>query len=409
MGVYQWTGIDSKGKDVKGVRDADNPKVLRVLLKRDGILATAIEEEHVAQARARSAGEVDFARMFERISPTDMALLTRQLATLLRSGVPLVEALSALIDQVDKPMLQSSLTQIRDKVNEGTSFAEALEGHPKIFEPLYYHMVAAGEASGNLDVVLERLADHLDSSAELRGKVIGALAYPAVMLLFTFVVVGFMMVVVVPQVTGIFDDFDQALPWYTRLLIFISSTITSYWWLLLAVAGGAIWGFVRWIRTEQGRATFDARILHVPQVGQLVLLISIARFSRTLSTLLSSGVSLLSALDITKRVLGNVELMNVVEDARNSIREGESISAPLKRSGKFPPIVVHMIAIGERSGQLEAMLEHVAVAYDNQVSVRITALTSLLEPVMIIVMGIIVGSIAMSILMPMMQMSEFIG
>jgi len=409
VAVFQWTGIDAKGKDVKGVRDADNPKILRVLLKKDGILATAIEEEHVAQARARSAGEVDFARMFERVSTDDIALLTRQLATLLHSGVPLVESLSALIEQVDKPALQSALTQIRDRVNEGTSFAEALQGHPKIFEALYYNMVAAGEASGTLDTVLDRLADHLDASSALRGKVIGALAYPAVMLLFTVTVVGFMMVVVVPQVTGIFEDFDQVLPWYTRLLIFISNTITDYWWLLFGLFGGAVWGFVRWIRTDSGRAVFDARILQLPQVGDLVMLIAVARFSRTLATLLASGVSLLTALDITKRVLGNVELMGVIEDARESIREGESIAAPLKRSGKFPPIVTHMIAIGERSGQLEAMLEHVAVAYDNQVSVRVNTLTSLLEPVMIIVMGIIVGSIAMSILMPMMQMSEFIG
>jgi len=409
VAVFQWTGIDAKGKDVKGVRDADNPKLLRVLLKKDGILATAIEEEHVAQARARSAGEVDFGRMFQRVSALDIALLTRQLATLLHSGVPLVEALSALIEQVDKPMLQSALTQIRDKVNEGTSFAEALEAHPKIFESLFVNMVAAGEASGTLDTVLERLADQLDASAELSGKVSGALAYPAFMLLFAGTVVGFMMVVVVPKVTAIFEDFGQVLPWYTRLLIFFSNTLMDYWWLLAGVAAGTVYGFVHWIGTTEGRATFDAKILKVPIVGQLILLICIARFARTLATLLSSGVPLLTALDITKRVLGNVELMGVIDAVRNAIREGETIAAPLKRSGKFPPIVTHMIAIGERTGQLEAMLEHVATAYDNQVTVRLNAMTALLEPIMIVVMGVIVGSIAMSILMPMMQMSEFIG
>jgi general secretion pathway protein F len=406
MAVFQWQGIDKAGRSQKGVRDADNAKVLRILLRKDGILATAIEED--SKARVRTSREVDFAKFFQRVSATDLALLTRQLSTLLHSGVPLVEALSALIEQVENPQLQSALTQTRDKVNEGTSLAESLRAHPKLFEPLYVNMVAAGEASGTLDVVLGRLADHLDAQAALKTKVATALAYPAFMLLFSIAVMVLMMVVVVPKVSGIFESFGQVLPWNTRLLIFMSNSVVNYWWLIIFVVVAIAYGFSRWLSTEKGRVTFDTRMLKTPIIGKLALMIATARFTRTLATLLSSGVSLLTALDISRNVLGNVELMRVIEEARASIREGESISAPLKRSGKFPPIVIHMIAIGERSGELEAMLHHVANAYDNQVSVRLQAMTSLLEPIMIVIMGSINGGITLSILMPLMQINDFV-
>jgi general secretion pathway protein F len=406
VAVYRWQGIDKAGRSQKGVRDADNAKVVRALLRKDGILATSIEEDSIA--RTRLAREVDFRRFFERVSAQDLALLTRQLATLLHSGVPLVEALSALIEQVENPRLQAALTQTRDKVNEGTSLADALRAHPKMFEPLYVNMVAAGEASGTLDLVLARLADHLDSQAQLKSKITGALFYPAFMALFGVAVITLMMVVVVPQVSAIFADFNQALPWNTRLLIFASTAVVDYWWLLFIGFGGAIYLFRRWLKSEKGRATWDARILKFPIVGKLQIMIAVARFSRTLATLLASGVSLLTALDIARNVLGNTELMRVIEEARVSIREGESISAPLKRSGKFPPIVIHMIAIGERSGELESMLTHVATAYDNQVTVRLQTMTSLMEPIMIVIMGSLVAGMALSILMPLMQINEFI-
>jgi len=406
VAVFRWQGIDKAGRNQKGVRDADNAKVVRALLRKDGILATSIEEDSVA--RTRLAREIDFRRIFERVSAQDLALLTRQLATLLHSGVPLVEALSALIEQVENPRLQSALTQTRDKVNEGTSLAESLREHPKMFEPLYINMVSAGEASGTLDLVLERLADHLDSQAQLKNRVVGALFYPAFMAVFGLGVITLMMVVVVPKVSAIFADFNQVLPWNTRLLIFTSNAFVNYWWLILTSIGLVIFLFRRWLNTEKGRATWDRRILRVPVIGKLQVMIAVARFARTLSTLLASGVSLLTALDIARNVLGNAELMRVVEEARASIREGESIAAPLKRSGRFPPIVTHMIAIGERSGELEGMLTHVAIAYDNQVTVRLQTLTSLMEPVMIVIMGTFVGGMAMSILMPLMQINEFV-
>jgi len=406
MAVFQWQGIDAAGKDVKGIRDADNPRLLRAVLRREGILATAIEEE--AAARSRTQREIDFAGFFQRVSVEDVGLVTRQLATLLRSGVPLVEGLSAIIEQVEQPKLASALTQTRDKVNEGTSLADALRAHPKIFEDLYVNMVAAGESSGTLDAVLDRLADHLDAAAQLRTKVSSALAYPAFMVVFGIAVLSILMVVVVPKVTSIFEGFNATLPWYTRTLIFVSSAIAGYWWLLLLVFGSAVYAFRRWKATPEGKTKWDTSVLKMPVAGQLVLMVALARFARTLATLLQSGVPLLTALDITRNVLGNARLMKIVDDARGSIREGESIAAPLKRSGAFPPIVTQMIAIGERSGQLEQMLGHVAVAYERQVDSRLAALTSLLGPLMIVVMGVLAGSIALSVLLPLMQINEFV-
>jgi len=407
MAVYAWRGISAKGRNIKGVRDADNPKALRVLLKRDGILVTEMFEE--SEARRKASREVDFKRLFQRVSTIDIAISTRQLATLLKSGIPLVEALSALIDQLDQPELKAALTQTRDRVNEGTSFADALRAHPKIFGHLFVNMVAAGEASGTLDAVLSRLADFLEAQAKLKNKVFAALAYPAFMALMSLGIIFIMMVVVVPKVTAIFDDFKQSLPWYTSLLIWVSDTVTSWWWLILILLVGAVFGFRRWRGSPDGRKSWDKMVLGVPLVGRLVVMIAVTRFARTLATLLASGVPVLNAMEITRNVLGNTELMRVIEEARASVREGESIAQPLRRSGRFPPIVTHMIAIGERSGQLEEMLEHVASAYDTQVDARIGAMTALLEPVIIVVMGGVAASIAFSILMPLLQINEFVG
>ncbi|QQR89515.1 MAG: type II secretion system inner membrane protein GspF [Myxococcales bacterium] len=407
MTAFAWKGVNSQGRTLKGVRDADSAKAARALLRKEGILVTHVQEQN-SQTLAASK-DINFKKLFQRISISDVAVSTRLLATLLKSGIPLVEALNALIEQLEKPELKAAFNQTRDKVNEGISLAEALAEHSKIFTPLYINMVSAGEASGTLEVVLERLAEFLESQARLRGKVVSAMAYPMFMGLMGFAVIALMMVVVVPKVTSIFEDFDQVLPWYTRMLIGTSHLISGYWWALLAVFGGLFYWFRRWKSTEEGREKWDRFLLRVPQIGQLIVMIAVTRFSRTLSTLLSSGVPMLNAMDISRRVLGNTILMNVIEEARTSVREGESIAGPIKRSGHFPPIVTHMIAIGERSGHLEDMLENVAMAYEDQVDNKLTMLTSLLEPTMIALMGGIAGTIAFSILMPLMRLNEFIG
>jgi general secretion pathway protein F len=407
MTVYVWRGIGPNGRETNGVRDADNVKALRALLKREkGILLTSALEE--AEAKKKASRDIDLGKYFRRVSTLDLAIATRQLATLLKSGVPLVESLSALIEQMESPELKGALTQVRDKVNEGSSLHEALRVHAKIFPPLYANMVEAGEASGTLELVLARLADFLESSNKLTTKVQSALAYPAFMVLMSMVTVTIMMVVVVPKISSIFEDFGEALPWYTRLLIFTSDVFVGYWWLLGTLLGLGIWQFLRWQATPAGRAKWDKFVLDVPLFGRLFLMVAVARFARTLSTLLKSGVPLLRAMEITRNVLGNVELMRVVEEAASSIREGESIAAPLKRSGRFPPIVTHMIAVGERSGQLEEMLENVATAYDQQVDGKVQTLTSLLEPMMIVIMGLISGGITFAILVPLMRINEFV-
>jgi general secretion pathway protein F len=403
--VFEYQGIrKSDGRQVKGLKDADAERSLRAALKRDGILVTEIREKTTSPRR----GEVDFRRFFRRVTRMDVALSTRQLATLTKSGISLVEALNAIIEQSEKPDLKTALTDVRDQVNQGTSLSEAFARHPKYFDHLYCNMVNAGEQSGTLDQVLGRLSDFIEAQNRLRNKVTAAMAYPAFMAVFGTVIIGIMMVVVVPKVTSIFESFGRELPWYTDMLIFTSNFIRGFWWALLIVIVGAIWGFRRWKRTPDGRFKWHRFVLWAPVFGPLAMMLAISRFAKTLATLLASGVPLLTAMDITKGVLGNVVLEKVIVEASSSIREGESIADPLKASGRFPPIVTHMIAIGERSGQLEEMLENVAGAYDAQVDSKIAALTSLLEPVMIVVMGTAAGSIAFSILMPLIQMNEFV-
>jgi general secretion pathway protein F len=407
MAVFEYRGIQiDSGKAVKGFRDADNAKALRAILRREGILLTLATEE--SERRARSKREIDLFAIFRRISSADVAVLTRQLATLVRAGVPLLDSITALTEQVEKQQLVRVLSNVREALNEGTSFAKSLEAHPKVFPVLYTNMVAAGEASGTLESVLERLADFMEGQSRLKGKVVSALAYPVLMMFIGSLLVSFLMVAVVPKVTSIFENLGQALPWNTRLLIFFSNTISDFWWLILGVAVVSFVVFRRWKNRPAGRLRWDTLKLKWPVFGKITLLVAVARFSRTLATLLASGVPLLKAMEIGRNVLENSKLEGVVTEAIGSIREGESIAEPLKRSRAFPPMVIHMIAIGERSGQLEAMLENVSRAYESDVETRVTALTSLLEPIMILLLGAVVGFIAMSILMPLMQMNQLV-
>ncbi|MCA9634130.1 MAG: type II secretion system inner membrane protein GspF [Myxococcales bacterium] len=407
MAVYEYRGIlVNTGKATKGYKDADNIKALRGALRREGILLTEATEE--AQRKARAKKELNLLAPFQRPRTGDIAVMTRQLATLVRAGVPLVESIGALSEQVENDQLVRILTAVRESLNEGTSFAKSLAAHNKVFPPLYINMVEAGEASGTLEAVLERLADFMENQARLKGKVTGALAYPVLMAIVGTILVGFLMVAVVPKVTAIFDNLGQQLPWYTRLLIIVSDFVGSFWWLIIIMTIGGIIGFRRWKNTEQGRMKWDKFRLRVPLFGRLNLLVAVARFSRTLATLLSSGVPLLTAMGIVKNVLENALLEEVVTSAIGSIREGESIAVPLKKSGEFPPMVTHMISVGERSGQLEQMLENVSRAYEADVEVRVQALTSLLEPLMIVLMGGLVGFITMAILMPLIQMNDMV-
>ena len=412
MPVFEFKGLTEAGKTVQGVRDADSPKTLRQLLRKDGVFLTEVVGEKAAGAAAAAISVskgVDFKKLFAgRVSSDDLAIMTRQLAVLLGAGVTLVEALTALTEQVDNEHLKLIVSTVKQRVNEGSSLADALGQHPKVFGTLYVNMIRAGESSGALDVVLVRLADFTESSARLRQKIIGTMTYPAVMVLIGVVILGILFAVVVPKVTKIFEDNKIALPLMTRMQIGASNFIRDFWPFILAGTVIGVFLFLRWKASKTGRAKWDQLVLKAPIFGKLVRMVAIARFSRTLSTLLKSGVPLLSAMEIVRNIVENTVLADVIESARDSIREGESIAAPLKRSGEFPPLVFHMIAIGERTGQLEDMLVNVANAYEDQVNVRIGAMTSLLEPIMIVCMGGVVAFIVFSILMPILQLNTLV-
>lgn len=420
MPLYAWKGLDGAGKAASGTREADGPKSLRQILRKDQVFLTEMREvagggvAGAALAGGANEGkgmlkrEVDLSRFLERVSSQEVAIFTRQLATLLRAGIPLTEALAALAEQSDNKKLQLIVAGLRQKVNEGGALAEALSAHPRIFPDLYTNMVRSGEAAGNLDAVLERLAEFLDAQHALRSKVSGALTYPLVMLVLGGVVMGVLMVVVIPQIAAVFEDSGKTLPWNTQLLIAMATLAGGYWWIVLPLLGGGVWAVRRWARSPHGKAFVDRVGLKVWVVGPLLRYIAVARFARTLSTMLSSGVPLLVALDIVKRVLNNTVLEKVIELSRDAIREGESIAVTLKRSGQFPSMMCHMVAVGERSGQLESMLENVATAYERDVESKVARLTTLLSPLMIVVMGIGVGFMVFSILGPIMDMQQMV-
>lgn len=407
MPVFEYKALSAAGKPVTGLREADSPKTLRANLRREGVFLTEV----VGQKReAQASRDVDVKRwVLGRVSAQDLAIATRQLSVLVGAGIPLVEALTALVDQVEHEKLKRVLGEVKQKVNEGAALADALGAHPRIFGDLYVNMIRAGEHSGALEIVLVRLADFTESQARLRSKIAGTMAYPAAMMVIGSVIMGILFTVVVPKITRIFENTSAVLPWYTRVLIAVSRFAADWWWAIVLATGAAVYGFFRWKRTPEGRARWDRFVLRVPIFGPLLRQIAIGRFARTLSTLLRSGVPLLTAMDIVKNVLGNTRLAQVVDEARDSIREGESIAAPLKRSGEFPPLVFHMVAVGEKSGALEEMLGNVANAYESQVETTIGALTSLLEPVMIVGMGVVVGFIVFSVLMPILQINNLAG
>ena len=426
MSLYAWKGLDGGGKSVAGTRDADGPKALRQSLRRDGVFITELSEVlgggakrgsasassssgSGAPSRSRLRREVNLQQMLERVRPQEIAVFTRQLGTLITAGIPLAEALGALAEQSDNKKLERALAGIRQKVNEGSSLAETLSAHPALFTDLYVNMVRSGEAAGNLDAVLMRLAEFLDTQLALRSKVSGALTYPIIMMVLGSLVMGVLLVVVVPQITSVFDDMGKTLPWNTRLLITVSEVAGGYWWLLIPAGIGGTLGFRRWARTARGRGLLDRAKLRLWLIGPLVRFVASARFARTLATMLSAGVPVLTALEITKKVLNNTVLEKVVEEARDAIREGESIAATLKKSGQFPSMMVHMIAVGERSGQLETMLENVAAAYEREVDGKVARLTTILSPAIIVTMAVVVVFIVFSILTPILDMQNFVS
>ncbi len=401
MAVFEYRGVGADGRPAKGIVDAESARAARAKLRKDGIFPTDVREESAARTTAGRAGR----RPGRRISATDLAVTTRQLATLVGAAVPLVESLRALADQVEHPTLKPVLARVRERVNEGASLADALADHPKIFVPLYVNMVRSGEASGALDIVLTRLADFTEKQARLRGRLSAAMIYPILMVVVGTGILTFLLMYVVPQITQVFAEQKVVLPWLTRALLWLTDVLRGYWWLMLGVIAGAALALDRYRRTPKGREALDRLWLRLPVFGRLVRMAAVARATRTLSTLLGAGVQMLPALGIVSAVIENRVLAGAIDGARTRVAEGESLSEPLRRSGHFPPIVTHMIAVGERSGELEAMLGKVADAYDEVVETRIAALTALLQPVMILAMGAVVLLVVLAILLPIIDMN----
>lgn len=410
MPAFAYTGLNSSGRTIKGIESHESVGALKAALKRKGIYLTAVTESAAGvKEKGSSSSGIDFSAYLDRVTNKLLARVTRLLGTLLCAGVTLPESIDALIEQVESAKLKGILSDIGGKVREGSALADAMGDHPKVFTPLYLNMVRAGEASGSLETVLLRLADFTEKQEEMRSKVTTALAYPMVTGTVGAAVVALLMVKVVPNITQMFSDQGVELPLPTRLLMFVSDTIAGYWWAILALLAGAVWLFRRYRNSKEGRLTTDRILLRLPVIGDMARKIAIARFARTLSTMLASGVQLLQALDIVRSILGNVVLEKVVVQARDNIREGAGISSSLKQSGEFPPLVHHMVAVGERAGQLEQMLSDVADTYERETDTAINRAMTLLEPAMIVGMGGSVAFIVMAIMQPMLTLNQMAG
>ncbi len=411
MPVYHYKGYRNDGGAATGIIDAESSKVARVKLRKVGVFPTDMVEQGSATAGSTTGIPGRSSTGIGRppaLSTTDVAMMTRQLATLLVAGLPLVEALGVMVDQAEKKSVKSLMADIREELRGGASYSAVLERYPREFSQIYVHMVRAGEASGALDQILFRLAEFLEKQLALKHKVTNAVLYPALMLIVGASVLFFLMTFVVPKITAVFTSLKQALPWPTVVLMSLSHFLANYWAVVLGGVVLIVWAVRRAMKTEAGQLTADRWLLKVPLIGQVARMVAISRLTSTLATMLASGVQLLDAMDVAKRVMNNRVLEHAVEGARQNIREGETIAEPLKRSGEFPALVTHMIAVGERSGEMEEMLRRIGQIYDGEVDRVITRFTSLLEPIMILIMGVLVFFIVVAILLPIFEMGQMV-
>jgi len=408
MAVFEYKGLDGAGKSVKGLIDAEGAKAARARLRKDGVFPTEVFEQK-AGSMTRGKGlsmEVDVSKFFQRISQQDLAEMTSQLSTLLAASVPMIDSLTAVIDQCEKQKLKVVLTDLREKVNQGISLGDAMANHPKVFSNLYVNMVRAGEASGSLEVVFQRLADYTEKQVRMKSQITSAMIYPVLMTVVGGLIVVGLFVFVIPKIRRILDSMGKSLPFITKFVMGLSDFFLAWWWLMAILLVAGIWFFRRWKATPEGRYKYHSFLLKMPVFGPIVRQIAVARFCRTLSTLLDSGVPILTAIAIVEKVVDNEVLAKAIREAADNIAEGESIAVPLRQSGEFPALVTHMIAIGERTGELEPMLARVADSYDQKLENTLQGLTSLLEPLLILFMGGVVAMIAVAILLPMLDMSS---
>lgn len=404
MGAFEYTALDSGGRERKGVLEGDTARQVRQSLREKQLLPVTVTE--VAQKESRQ--QKQRFNLVRRVSATDLSLFTRQLATMVAAGLPLEEALLAVSQQTEKPRVQSIVMGVRSRVMEGHTLASGFGDFPKVFPEIYRATVAAGEQSGHLDNVLERLADYTENREEIRQKVMGAMLYPIALTVMCFGIVTGLLVYVVPKVVSVFESSKAQLPLITRVLITVSDFLRDYGIYIVIIAAIAGFLFSRWLRKPEARRTFDRFQLRLPLIGKLSRGFNTARFTRTLSILSGSSVPVLEALRIAGEVITNVPMRDAVNEASNRVREGAPIGRSLAQSKLFPPMTIHLISSGESSGELESMLERAAISQERELDGLLTAMVGLLGPAMIVLMGLFVMGIVFAMLLPIFEMNQLI-
>ncbi len=400
MPLYEYTAKNSTtGQIMKGQLDvASRDEVINYIRKNRMILVSVRE--------APKKLNITFGK--PRVKTRDIVIFTRQFATMINAGLPLVQSLSILAQQSENKTLQETTRAVVYDVEAGNTLADAFSKHPKAFSDLYVNMVAAGEAGGILDTILLRLATFLEKNDALVRKVKGAMVYPGVILSVAFIAIAVLLIFVIPTFESMFASVNMQLPLPTRIVIGASNVLISYWWAMAGAIGLAAFGLNRYYATDNGRRNVDAALLKAPVLGDMLRKSAVSRFTRTLGTLISSGVSILDGLEITAKTAGNRVIHDAVMESRQSIAGGETIAAPLEKSQVFPPMVISMIAVGEQTGGLDEMLSKIADFYDEEVDVAVSALLSLMEPVMIVVLGVIVGGMVVAMYLPIFDMMNAI-
>jgi|SRR5262252_395939 len=395
MPLFEYTARNLKGDLVKDQVDLPTKDDVVAHLRKNRLVVVQVRQAPRAVSMPRLGGGV---------KTRDVVIFTRQFATMINAGLPLVQALDILAQQTENKTLAGVTRQVVYDVESGQTLADALRKHPKAFSDLYVNMVAAGEAGGILDTILQRLAQFLEKNDAIVRKVKGAMVYPGVILTVAVVAVAVLLIFVIPTFQNMFASVNLELPLPTRIVIGASNVLKSYWWAIIGVIGITVFAITRYYKTAPGRLQIDGLLLRFPVLGDVLRKSAVSRFTRTLGTLISSGVSILDGLEITARTAGNMVIHNAVMESRQSIASGDTISAPLQRSKVFPPMVISMIAVGEQTGGLDEMLSKIADFYDEEVDAAVGTLLSLMEPIMIVVLGVIVGGMVVAMYLPIFDM-----
>ncbi len=402
MATFAYVGRTRQGTVRKGEVTAKTRDEVVAILRKQQVLPTSIRQK---------ARELSFSMpsLGGGVGDRELAIFTRQFSTMIDAGLPLVQCLEILSAQTDNKKLAAAIAQLRVDVEAGSTYADALKKHPKIFDDLYVSLVSAGEAGGILDTILSRLSKHIEKTMALKKKIKSAMVYPAVIVVVAVVVVSVLLVYVIPIFAQMFVDFGGTLPALTQIVITMSNFAQRYWWMILGGMIGLGIGIKKWHDTPSGRAVIDRLLLQTPVIGDLIRKASVAKFTRTLGTLISSGVPILDGMAIVSKTSGNVVIEKAIMTARQSISEGKTVAEPLAASKVFPPMVVQMIAVGETTGALDAMLGKIADFYDDEVDNGVATLTSLLEPMLMVFLGVVIGFIVIAMYLPIFKMAAAIG